>query len=843
MNNILQRTLLGGLLLTCTAGAAPLFPDVPDSYWATDAVRQLAARGLVEGYPDGTFKGDRAASRFEVAMVLARVLAKMETEHASFATKEELDAVRKLALALKDELAALGVRVTNLEENTSRLDQRVTELERITFYGLLETRITAQSFHNDGAPDNGTGQASNVPFLNYNQIVGANRGAQLRPQVEAVIPVVDYRNGRALVNGVGYTAVARLGTRLRIDEDNAAGVEFAAYTAQGNQNIDAYWGASAPYLANPWTMNLDAAGIPAGQNNQPWTRMVFDHAWYEHKPSKTKVILGAFDSLRMDRFIYVGQSNNNAYGPARFPGFGFQVLGQVNLGEDQDMLYEVFGTRFGDGGNVYQGQNYFHVVFGGDVSYRHDRGDVKLNWVRFYDESPGFHGPLTGLLNVTNLAYLNSPGWTQLQWVNPPGWFAGQRPVGEQVATSGSGAYAPNLIDTRPIPAWNGGGDNAIGLGPGGGNYGSQAQTSYGLSNRYWLPLSDSDKERVNFTFEYGHSDYKSNRNSGYVSSGNMGRVEVAASLLEGDLNLSLQALRVDPNYNPAIFNASLLGIRFVRPYNFLGRFNLHDNGLYPHNREGFLFKGSYQWDRLNIGVRAGWHQQTRTSLYDVRVKGSALGPSIPTNDVIGFAPGFYDTLFAGLAHPNVYGSASGNSFDANLNPLENPRGSVQEYGLNLHYQFDEPNLGLDLAFERNYWGRRSVLTPAQGGSQNQVDLATNYGLAGVSWGFQKDWTARTGLEIVQAVGHHDPGGLYNGYARASGQTNFVNVDSVQTIPYVGLDWQMSKTSSWTVDFRYYTTRDYVNVPAGAGPGTVGATANPFNWSGPQITSCYRMTF
>lgn len=132
--------------LTLPAMSAPLFPDVPDNHWAKDAVAALAAKGLVEGYPDGTFKGDRAATRWEVAMIVARLLAKMEQEHATFATKAELEELRKLVNALREELDALGVRVTNLEENVSRLDKRVSELERITFYGYLEARGTAQSF-------------------------------------------------------------------------------------------------------------------------------------------------------------------------------------------------------------------------------------------------------------------------------------------------------------------------------------------------------------------------------------------------------------------------------------------------------------------------------------------------------------------------------------------------------------------------------------------------------------------------------------------------------------------------------------------------------------------------
>ena len=55
-------TAWAGLAGAGPATAAPGFPDVSQS-WAADSVSALSARGLVEGYPDGNFKGDRAATR------------------------------------------------------------------------------------------------------------------------------------------------------------------------------------------------------------------------------------------------------------------------------------------------------------------------------------------------------------------------------------------------------------------------------------------------------------------------------------------------------------------------------------------------------------------------------------------------------------------------------------------------------------------------------------------------------------------------------------------------------------------------------------------------------------
>ncbi len=49
-------------------------PDVPFGHWAYDAVDELTDLGVVEGYPDGTFKGDRTWTRYEFAVMLTRMI-------------------------------------------------------------------------------------------------------------------------------------------------------------------------------------------------------------------------------------------------------------------------------------------------------------------------------------------------------------------------------------------------------------------------------------------------------------------------------------------------------------------------------------------------------------------------------------------------------------------------------------------------------------------------------------------------------------------------------------------------------------------------------------------------
>ncbi|MGM0411414.1 MAG: S-layer homology domain-containing protein, partial [Bacillota bacterium] len=54
--------------------SAAVFTDVEEDHWAYEAVNQLVAAGVIEGYPDGTFKGDENMSRFEVAQAVNRAL-------------------------------------------------------------------------------------------------------------------------------------------------------------------------------------------------------------------------------------------------------------------------------------------------------------------------------------------------------------------------------------------------------------------------------------------------------------------------------------------------------------------------------------------------------------------------------------------------------------------------------------------------------------------------------------------------------------------------------------------------------------------------------------------------
>lgn len=87
------------------------FSDVPADHWAYDAVAELGSKGVIEGYGDGTFQGDRLLTRYEMAQMVAKAMAK--NPHDS----ECISLIEHLSAEFNDELSSLGVRVANLERN------------------------------------------------------------------------------------------------------------------------------------------------------------------------------------------------------------------------------------------------------------------------------------------------------------------------------------------------------------------------------------------------------------------------------------------------------------------------------------------------------------------------------------------------------------------------------------------------------------------------------------------------------------------------------------------------------------------------------------------------------
>lgn len=115
-------------LISVAALAAPAFSatnpfmDVPMNHWAYDAIGQLAAHGILSGYPDGLYKGQQQTTRYELASALARSLAVVDMTKAS---KQDVEMLKRLVVEFKDELEALGVRVDELDERVAVFENRL----------------------------------------------------------------------------------------------------------------------------------------------------------------------------------------------------------------------------------------------------------------------------------------------------------------------------------------------------------------------------------------------------------------------------------------------------------------------------------------------------------------------------------------------------------------------------------------------------------------------------------------------------------------------------------------------------------------------------------------------
>lgn len=117
--------LLFALITARSAAAAPLMDRGDEAPWARDAVGTLQDRGLVEGYPDGAYKGDRAMTRDEAADLLSALRALMDEQQARLGSKQDLQDLEQQVEALHDALEGTGTSVDGLE-------QRVESLEKTT---------------------------------------------------------------------------------------------------------------------------------------------------------------------------------------------------------------------------------------------------------------------------------------------------------------------------------------------------------------------------------------------------------------------------------------------------------------------------------------------------------------------------------------------------------------------------------------------------------------------------------------------------------------------------------------------------------------------------------------
>lgn len=157
MKKLLTITVLGLMMGLASVSYSATLVDVPDGHWAADAVQKLVDLGLIKGYQDGTFKGDRELTRYEYAMVVERMADMLDN---TYCLKEECkgsegfeisaeqlaeikDIVEKLKAEFMAELEALNVKVDGNTEKISALEEKIDNafLAKLSVEGSIRQRI------------------------------------------------------------------------------------------------------------------------------------------------------------------------------------------------------------------------------------------------------------------------------------------------------------------------------------------------------------------------------------------------------------------------------------------------------------------------------------------------------------------------------------------------------------------------------------------------------------------------------------------------------------------------------------------------------------------------------
>ena len=271
MKKILALAAVAALTAGVSAYAANPFSDVTADDWAYQAVSDLSAQGVVEGYPDGTFKGERNMTRYELAQIVARLMAKEDQLNA-----EQQATLDKLAGEYADELANLGVRVANLEKKVGNIswsgdarmqyqhnlnsDENATTKHKDSWNGRM--RINVEGQVNDEVTVNGR-FVTNMYFKNADDDDGNT--------------TMDRINAKWTPNDATYVTIGRQGVALDVtgtfwDED-AVFDGVAAGWDNGKVGVEAGYGR----FKDAWKSTEDEHGDVHGDN---WANVDSTEAWY-----------------------------------------------------------------------------------------------------------------------------------------------------------------------------------------------------------------------------------------------------------------------------------------------------------------------------------------------------------------------------------------------------------------------------------------------------------------------------------------------------------------------------------------------------------------------------------
>jgi hypothetical protein len=250
------------------------FSDVQPTDWAFQALQSLVERyGCIAGYPNGTYRGNRALTRYEFAAglnaCLDRVNELIATATADLVTKEDLATLQRLQEEFSAELATLRGRVDALEARTAKLESQqfstTTKLVGEAIFALAapfgdERALPAGSTATPQDIDENVIFANRVRLNLYSSFTGSDR-LQIRLQARNITQFDDGGGGRPNITGTNQT-------RLGFDDTNNNEVELDRLNYEFNLISDAVRVKIDAFGSQPWnninTFNPDFTSSGTG---------------------------------------------------------------------------------------------------------------------------------------------------------------------------------------------------------------------------------------------------------------------------------------------------------------------------------------------------------------------------------------------------------------------------------------------------------------------------------------------------------------------------------------------------------------------------------------------------
>jgi len=181
------------------------FQDLPKDHWAFKDVEYLVSKGYLDGYPDGNFKGRKVVTRYDLALIFARILRKIEekAKGGQEASDSELASVSRLTREFKDELGLLGVRVDTIERRLGESETKLKTLEgkipKVNVSGFYRARgqyiFEPSTVFKNEAGDDATFTNPGISAL-YHKIYLRFTGKPLDEKVEVFYELLGFVSGK-----------------------------------------------------------------------------------------------------------------------------------------------------------------------------------------------------------------------------------------------------------------------------------------------------------------------------------------------------------------------------------------------------------------------------------------------------------------------------------------------------------------------------------------------------------------------------------------------------------------------------------------------------------------------